>query len=145
MTTVSDEHVATLRTFLKGDIEGHNRMYERLDREAAKAGYLPLLVSAFFEAVDRRFAKDSTKTDVVAFVGNVRARSEALAGIDPQAAERMILAIYTDENVDDIDDGTKGELYPILLAGLIADEQLDDAGLDAFLSEARKLADEWLA
>lgn len=39
---------------------------------------------------------------------------------------------------------TKGELYPILLAGLIADEQLDDAGLDAFLSEARKLADKWL-
>jgi hypothetical protein len=28
---------------------------------------------------------------------------------------------------------------------LIADQYLDDAGLDAFLAQARKLADQWLA
>jgi hypothetical protein len=32
-----------------------------------------------------------------------------------------------------------------LLTALIADQHLDDAGLDAFLAQARKLADQWLA
>lgn len=142
MKTVTDDHVAAMRTFLKGDIEGHNRMFKSLDRESAKAGYLPLLAAAFFAAAERRFAKGGTKTDVVAFVGNVRVRSEALAEINPHTAERLILAVFTDENIDDVEDETKGELYPILLAGLIIDEQLTDSDLDAFLEDARKLAEE---
>jgi hypothetical protein len=32
-----------------------------------------------------------------------------------------------------------------LLAALIADQHLDDAGLDDFMAQARKLADQWLA
>jgi hypothetical protein len=33
----------------------------------------------------------------------------------------------------------------VMLSALIADEQLDDAGLDAFMAAARKLADQWTA
>jgi hypothetical protein len=33
----------------------------------------------------------------------------------------------------------------VLLAALIADEQLDDAGLDTFLGSARKLADQLMS
>ena len=33
----------------------------------------------------------------------------------------------------------------VLLAGLIADAQLDDAGLDEFLDAARKLADQLMS
>jgi hypothetical protein len=32
----------------------------------------------------------------------------------------------------------------LLLAALVADEDFDDAGLDAFLGEVRKLADQWI-
>jgi hypothetical protein len=33
----------------------------------------------------------------------------------------------------------------LLLAALIADEGLDDAGLDSFMASARTLADQWLS
>lgn len=144
--TVTPDQVATLRALLVGDIEGHKRAFGQLDREAAKTGYTALLAAAFAEAVERRFANGGTKPDVVAFVGNVRVRTEDLAdSIEPHIAERLILAVFTDEEIDDIDAATKYRLYPTLLAGLIVDEQFSGPELDAFLSEARELADEWLA
>jgi hypothetical protein len=51
------------------------------------------------------------------------------------------MAVHTDENVDDVDNG----LYSLLLAGMIADAQLSDAELDEFLENSRKLADQMLA
>jgi hypothetical protein len=64
--------------------------------------------------------------------------------IDPRAAERMIRAVYTDEEIDDIDTETLVGNQIFLLTALIADEGLDGAGLNAFLTKARKLADEWI-
>jgi hypothetical protein len=55
----------------------------------------------------------------------------------------MIRAVYSDEEIDDIDGRTKGATQMLLLAALVADEKFDDAGLDEFLSEARELADAW--
>lgn len=37
------------------------------------------------------------------------------------------------------------ETQLVLMAAVIGDERLDDEGLDAFLAEARKLANQWLA
>lgn len=65
--------------------------------------------------------------------------------IDPRAAERMIRAVYTDKQIGDQDGAVKGRTQIILLAALIADEQLDEAGLDALLADAAKLAGQWLA
>ncbi len=65
--------------------------------------------------------------------------------IDPRAAERMIRAVYTDEPIDDLDSATKGRTQIILLAALVNSERLGDAGLDAFLADASKLANQWLA
>ena len=141
---VTDDQVAALRAYLAGDLDLHKQLYGRLDRAAARIGYTALVAAAFFEAADRRFARNGTAADVIEFVGDVRGRSERLAGeIDPSAAERMIRAVLTDEDISDMDDEVKGRLYIVLLAALIFDEQLDDAGLDAFLVEARKLADQW--
>jgi hypothetical protein len=142
---VTDDQVAALRAYLADDLDQHRQLYARLDRQAAHSGYAALLAAAFFEAVNRRFAQDGTTADVIEFVADVRGRSQALAeAIDPRAAERLIRAALTDEDIDDLDDRAKGSLYVVLLAGLIGDEQLSDDGLDEFLAEARKLADEWL-
>lgn len=138
---VTAESVAILRTFLKGDIEQHQRLVDQLDSQAAKAGYSMLLGAAFFTAVERRFAKNGTDADVVDFVGDVRARSARLGdSIDPRTAERLIRAVYTDEDIDDIDGKTFLGTQFILLAALVIDERLDDQGLDQFLAKARTLA-----
>jgi hypothetical protein len=141
---VTADQVATLRAYLAGDFDSHKRLFGQLDRTAAQTGYTALLAAAFFEAVDRRFAQNGTTADVVELVADIRARHLKDADeIDPRAAERLILAMFTDEEVDDFDTETKVSTQIILLYALITDARLDDAGLDGFLAEARKLADEW--
>lgn len=142
---VTDGQVAALRAHLAGDIEEHERLYAQLG-PAAGTGYNALVAAAFCTAVERRFAKEGTRADVMQFVGDVRARSERLSdAIDPLTAERVIRAVYTAESVDDVDDRTMGATQIVLLTALIADAHLDDAGLDDFMAAARGLADQWLS
>ncbi|MFB9835959.1 hypothetical protein [Actinoallomurus acaciae] len=142
MTRVTADAIEAMQAYLKGDADGYSRMVDRLD-PAAKKAHGQLIGASFYIAANRRFAANRSNAEVIEFVGNLRARSDRLAeDIDPRQAERLVRAsTFTDENVDDIDNG----LYSLLLAGLIADEQLTDSDLDAFLEEARKLADDWLA
>jgi hypothetical protein len=139
---ITESSVAILRTYLKGDIERHQRLVDQLDSHAAKADYSLLLSAAFFKAVERRFAKNATDADVVEFVGAVRGRSERLHNsIDPRIAERLIRAVYTDEEIDDIDGKTAIGIELIMLAALVIDLGPDDSDLDQLLAEARSLAD----
>jgi AcrR family transcriptional regulator len=139
--TVTGDQVAAMRTYFKGDAAGYKEMVDRLD-PAARRAYAALIVASFLVAAENRFGKGATRGDVAEFIENLRARSEKLAGdIDPHQAERLIMAVHTDENVDDVDNG----LYSLLLAGMIADAQLSDAELDEFLENSRKLADQMLA
>ena len=141
---VTADHVATLRAYLAGEFHLYERLHGQLDPSAARTGFSALLSATFFEAVDRRFAPSGTAADVVEFVAAVRARSDGLAEeLDPSAAERLIRAILTDEDVHDIDPATKINTQFLLLYPLVEDAHLDDAGLDDLLAEARKLADDW--
>jgi hypothetical protein len=143
---VPDDQVAVIRAYLKGDLDLYHQLYVKLDRSTGHAAYTALVTAAFVEAVDRRFGKTGTASDVIDFVADVRSRSDQVGEqIDPRGAERVIRAALTDENVDDIDGKTLVRLYVVLLAALVSDEQLDDAGLDDFLAEARKLADRWIS
>lgn len=130
-----------MRMYLKGDGPGYKRIVDRLNPTAKKA-HAALIVASFLTATDERFGKDATKADIAEFIEHLRGRSEQLASdIDPRQAERLIIAVYTDEDIDDIDDG----LYGPLLAGMIADARLSDVELDEFLEKARRLADQMLA
>lgn len=137
---VPAEQVATLRAYLAGDFEEYERLYEQLDRDAARATYLALIEAACFEAIDRRFAgKDTTIADVIHFVADARARfDEVRDELDPRVAERIIRAVLDDDPIDDLDDKTRISNISVLLTVLIADENLDDAGLDEFLADAMK-------
>lgn len=118
---------------------------QRLQQSGDRSGYTALVVAAFCEAVERRFAPDSSVEDVVEFVGDVRTRSaQAAEQLDPRVAERMVLTVYTDESVDDVDRKTVSETQFLLLGALVADAKFSDAELDSFLADARRLADEWV-
>ena len=147
MTThVTDEQAATLRAYLADDPARYEELHARLNRHDDARAYTALIIAAFFKAVTRRFAKNGTATAVTGFVADLRTRPGRLSReIDPQATERVIRAALTDEDISDLNDEVKGRVYTVVLAGLIADEHLDDTGLDAFLAEARTTADRWIS
>jgi pantoate kinase len=144
MMAVTADQVATLRAHLAGDFDEYNRLWASLDRKAADTGYTALIAAAFFEAVDRRFAKSGAGADVIEFVGSVRARfDEGGDEIDPLAAETLIRAALGDDSGTELDDDTVISTQITVLTALILDENLDNVDLDEFMEEARKLADEW--
>jgi hypothetical protein len=143
---VTDQQAAALRAQLAGKVDEHKRLFAQLDPVAARKGYGALVSAAFCEAADQRFGKGDTGAEVIEFVGDVRSRSsDAADKIDPRIAERLIRAVYTDEEVGDIDARTKFTTQLLLLAGMVSDQRFDDAGLDEFMARARKLADQWLS
>lgn len=143
---VTDEQVAPLRAQLSRQPAEHLRLFDLLDQTAKRTGYRTLVSAAFVTAVERRFAPDVSPAEVIEFVGDVRSRSAQVADqVDPRTAERVVMAVFTGHSLDDIDAPTSWEIQLALMAAIIGDEHLDDAGLDAFLAEARKLADQWLA
>lgn len=142
---VTADQVSTLRAFLVQDFDEYDRLYGQLDPTSAKTGYTALIAAAFVEAVERRFSERSSNSDIIEFVGTARAKLDTTGDkIDPRAAERMIRAVHSDEEIDDLDTDTVVSTEVILLAALIADEQIGAAELDNFLVKARTLADEWI-
>jgi hypothetical protein len=141
---VSVDQVASLRALLRGDVEDHKRIESRLDPALRPSGGA-LISAAFFKAAERKFANGADPSDVPNFVSGISARYGMEDDIDPRIAERILLATFTDEEIDDIDSRVKGQHFLILLGVIIKDADLSDAELDAFLEEARKLADEWLS
>jgi hypothetical protein len=140
---VTDAQVAALRALLSDDMDRYKLLSGQLDRAQARSGYTALITGAFCEAVERRFGENVQPAEVITFVGQVRASSERVArDLDPDIAERVIRVVYGDGSVRDLEDAVVIGAQILLLGGLIADEQLDDAELDAFLATARKLANQ---
>lgn len=142
---VTDEQEATLHAQLAGRVDEHRQLLDALDPAAARTGYSALVSAAFCTAVSDRFPEGTPAADVIEYVGDVRSRTEGAAKLDPVIAERLILAVFTDEETDDIDTRTSFRTQLVLLAALIADAQPDEAGLDRFMGRARRLADRWLS
>lgn len=143
---VTDEQVATLRAALTDDMDRYRQLFGQLDWAAAKKSFTALVAAAFGLAVERRFGQGDQRADIVTFVGDVRSRSDRLAReLDPELSERVIRAVLGDGSVRDLSDDAVMGTQTVLLMGLIADERLDDAGLDVFLVGARKLADQLMS
>lgn len=137
----TDSVVVALRAYLSGDVDEFNRLSKSFtpdERDASGA----LITAAFFNAAEKRFSEETVKSEVIDFVSAARARSDRLAeAIDPSIAERLLLAVFVDNEIGDIDDKTRGDHYALLLVGLIVEAQLSDAELDEFLAEASELAE----
>jgi predicted nucleic acid-binding protein len=143
---VTDEQVAVLRALLRDDMDRYRQLFDGLDRAQARKGYPALVTAAFIEAVERRFGTTWQPADIVTFVADVRARSDlAATGLDPDAAERVILTVLGQQTTRDLPREAVTRAKLVLLAGLISDAGLDEAGLDEFLAAARKLADQLMS
>ena len=139
---ISTEQVTALRALLTRDFDEHQRVIAQIKPVGGLAGYYELVTAAFFEAVDRRFGSGYTLPDIVEYVAEVRTRlRNPDRGIDPNVAERLIRKALGEGTTRGIDKETLLRTESVLLTVLIMDEQLDDAALDAFLAEARALAD----
>ena len=143
---VTDLQAAALRAQLAGNLAEHRRLLASLDKAADSRGYSALLTAAFYTAVDTRFTRDSTLDEVTEFVADVRARSERIRdALDPRVAERVLLSAFTNADLDDLDAEELTKTKMFLLAGIVADQHLGDAGLDEFIAKARAFADELLS
>jgi hypothetical protein len=142
---VTDEQVAPLRAQLTGHLDEHRRLIAQLDDSALNNGYRRLVTAAFCIAAERRFPPGATASDVIQFVGDFRARTERTEEIDPRMAERIIRTVISDEDTEDINPRTSWEIQVLLLAAMTTDARYDAAGLEEFLGEARKLADQWMS
>lgn len=143
---VGDDEVAALRALLAGDIAQYLRRYAELDADATRLTYKALIMAAFAEIVDRRFGREVSWSDVVAFITAARqASGPAAARLDPVVAERAVMAVHTDETTDDIDGQELLTTKLLLLAAIGADLRYDDARLDEFLAAVRATADRLLA
>lgn len=143
---VTDDVVAALRAQLKGDRSGYERLFAQMDNKADSARYAALVAAAFTEAAERRFRAEGTPADVIAFVSDVRTRTPGAAEkIDPKIGEQLFNSALMDAPLDDdLTGGTIIATQLLLLAAMIADEDLTSDQLDAFLVESRTLADEWM-
>jgi len=140
---VTDDQVAVLRALLADDQDLYKALYAQLDRDRDNAGYIAMITAAFAEAAERRFGKNYQLADVIEFVADARARSERAAQeLDPLIAERVIEVALGQGSVADVSKTTIASTQLLLLAALVADEHFNDACLDAFLADARKLADQ---
>lgn len=143
---VTDDQMTALRTMLSGgELDEYKRLHSQLDREQAATGYTALIIAAFYDAVERHFGRQTSKSKIIEFVGDVRSRLDDPDALDPELAERLIRAVYTNESLEDLDIHVRLGPYFVLLGGMIADEKLSDKELDEFLAGARKFADEILA
>jgi hypothetical protein len=142
---VTDEQEAALHAQLAGRFDEYERLFDALDPVAAGTGYSALVSAAFYIAASERFPEGTPTEDVIEYVGDVRGRTEGSAKLDPRIAERLLLAVFTDEETDGIDRRTSYKTQLVLLAALTADAQPDEAELDQFMIRARRLADQWLA
>jgi hypothetical protein len=144
---LADEHVAVMRAMLAGDFDEYDRLSRQLDETDGWGEDYPFLLgAAFFEAVDRRFSKSTPMAEVVRFVASARERfDQSSKDIDPTLAERLISSVFTLESLEDVDDRAIGLTQTVLIGELITIHEPDDAALDEFMAEARKIADRWAA
>jgi hypothetical protein len=142
---VTDLQVSVLRALLAGGWELHEMLRAKLNKEADRKDYGTLFFAAFFEAVDRQFAKDHSRKAIIQFVAWARTRSDAAAReIDPELAERLILDVFEDRSTDEYSREEKLTTRRFLLAALVIRADFNDRDLNAFLAKSRKLADRWL-
>jgi hypothetical protein len=142
---VTGEQVAALRAFLAFDLS-YQRLAGELSSSGRAHGFGELVYAAFVIAARRRFSPTWTSAQVVHFAAQLRVVLRAYdVDLDPRATEILLRQALGEGVTSDYDDGTHALVMLFGLGELVSGERLDEAGLDAFVADARALADARLA
>ncbi|MGW3773670.1 hypothetical protein [Actinomadura verrucosospora] len=147
---IGEENILALRSFLLEGPEAWVPLQDEMqvDDETA-AGYMSLLFCAFEVALRRKFAPTYIVGQLVRFVADVRITADEDANlIDPIIAEDMVRravdAPPLKETVpDDVTATLRAQVFILLY--LVAEMDLDRAGLEQFIDEVTSYTGEWLA
>jgi hypothetical protein len=142
---VTGEQVTALRAFLAFD-PSYQQLVGELSGSERTRWFGELVYAAFVTAARRRFSPD---VDLGASRPLRRAAADRPARLRPRPRSprrRDPASPALGERVSsDYDDGTHALVMLFGLGELVCDEHFDQAGLDAFLADARALADARLA
>jgi hypothetical protein len=143
--TVTDSQVAALRAALTGDLETFDRLGGESGTDYGDEFGI-LMATAFITAAQRRFPDPWAFGDIIRFVGKIRAQQDGEELMDARAAEQLLLAALRNTPLPaDISEATKAQVQFLLLETMVNEESLRGNELDAFLTDARQLADRWKA
>ncbi|MES9605082.1 hypothetical protein [Actinomadura sp. NPDC000929] len=147
---IQEENILALRSFLLEGPEAWALLEDKIlvDDETA-AGYMSLLYGAFHVALRRRFSPTYNAEEIVRLVADMRIKAEDDEGlINPSAAESVIRrAVGASPLQETGPDDAKTVLYAqvFILLYLVAEMDLDRAGLEQFIDEVTSYTEEWLA
>ncbi|MEV0662978.1 hypothetical protein ACIBI3_25240 [Actinomadura luteofluorescens] len=147
---IGEENILALRSFLLEGPEAWVPLQDEMqvDDETA-AGYMSLLFCAFEVAVRRKFAQPYFVGQLVRFVADVRiAASEDAIPINPLVAEDMVRrAVDAPPLKENVPEDPSAILHAqvFILLYLVAEMDLDRAGLEQFIDEVTAYTKEWLA
>ncbi|MEU8123083.1 hypothetical protein AB0C21_30605 [Spirillospora sp. NPDC049024] len=148
--SIGEENILALRSFLLEGPEAWVPLQDEIqvDDETA-AGYMSLLFCAFEVAVRRKFAPTYFVWQLVRFVADVRiAAGEDAFLIDPLVAEDMVRrAVDAPPLKEAVPEDVSATVHAqvFILLYLIAEMDLDRAGLEQFIEEVTAYTEEWLA
>ena len=149
--TVTDEHIAVLRSFLVDDYQVWYQRTEQLLASGNAENYGLLIHAAFTRAAYRKFSPSWSLPDVIQFVGKVRSNLGSNAhSIDAVAAEKLLRQSIGDESLSpkelaSLDIETVAVVEGFLLQVMVREFNLDEAGLEEFINDAALHANKWLA
>jgi hypothetical protein len=138
-----DVQAAMLRAYLQGDAEAARDVFEEFivaDPEAAE-NLAPLIQMAFAIAARTRFTPAWSEADLAQYVATIRAKSSDQADLlDPLAAKSELRTALGESVPAWPDEEARAMADIILLASLVESLELDAAGIDALLRQARELS-----
>ena len=142
------EHIAALRSLLKGDPDAWEP-FQVAESEEEAIAYTVILYGAFRVAVWRKFSPTYSTPDVIRFVADMRiAYGQDVSPIHPRVAEQMILEALgnpaAESYVPPDAESTIGAEAAILDT-LLHEANLDEAGLEEFIKDSADFAREWIA
>lgn len=149
--TVSDQHVAALRSFLADGYEVWLHNHQELINSGNAEGYGLLVHAAFTRAAFRKFSPSWSLPDVIRFIGEVRANVVPYAQeIDALTAENLLRQAIGDESLgadalSGVDVQAVASVEGILLQAMVRETALDEVGLEEFIKDATIHANKWLA
>lgn len=129
-------------TLVHGDHVGTQRIEGELDRTGWD-GYPRFLEAAFLLALDARFSRPPNRAEIIRFVANMRAElGDDAPPVDQHFAEYLLRCALSNKLIDQAGDAEMiGRIESLVLYEILCEAGWSDEQLEAFLSEAIRLAD----